>query len=414
LLGDEAGLEAELVALIRQSIHVRLQPPQRITGTRSRGELYRLRFGLSTEAADEAGVRLATAGDTLRLVIKKGSPDVLQAAIRRYRRLPESLKSLFARHADNPPGVDLPAGYLIMQDLAEMRPLSEVLNALDERTLGNREREAIARAAHSVSAVLQALHQHDRRPSPAGHHLHPAYLAPMVSSLNRLCQPSAYPELAAWLAKGMQANGRRYEPFDAYFRVLARFDDRLQPPALGHAHGDCHSRNLMLNAGLEEARLVDIETLAPAEDYLVDYGLLLEDLAVYQSLPYGAEPGRLEWADIRGGDSLTYPPFPQASQAVVMFQERLLEELGWFAAAIGDLHWRERLWLAVARGLLLLAARQSGSLRVEPRGRAEALKLVQVAYAECLRLLDHLARHLQGQAELPALPFGGESRVQSA
>jgi hypothetical protein len=36
LLGDEAGLEAELVALIRQSIHVRLQPPQRITGTRCR------------------------------------------------------------------------------------------------------------------------------------------------------------------------------------------------------------------------------------------------------------------------------------------------------------------------------------------------------------------------------------------
>jgi Rrf2 family nitric oxide-sensitive transcriptional repressor len=176
---------------------------------------------------------------------------------------------------------------------------------------------------------------------------------------------------------------------------------------------------------------VDIETLANAEDYLVDYGLLLEDVAVYQSLPYGSERGRLEWDEIQltrpghaagaADNYITNPAFPR-SEAVVAFQTRLLAGLRDYAASVGDDHWQARLWLATARGLLLLASRQLSSYAVEPHRRSRGpryvndAKLVQVAYAEALRLLRELTDHLRARqpAPLPDLPFPGEHRPNPA
>ncbi|MEP7358557.1 MAG: hypothetical protein ABI847_15015, partial [Anaerolineales bacterium] len=366
---QQEAMEAEFVNLIRQSIRVQLSPPQRITGTRARGEVYRVRFGLTTESTDEHGAPLSTPRDTLRLIVKKGPPHVLLRAVERYYGLPEQLQALFARHTDLPEG---PAsGYLIMQDLAEMQPLSEVLNQLDRPVVMADERaHTTAEVAEAVAGIMHGLHGFERRPSLVAHQLDVIYLAPMAAALERLAQPLAFPELEQWLHEPLSINGLTYQPLSHYLSRLRQESPRLNPPSLGLIHGDCHSRNIMLSRDFSEARFVDIETLSSAQDYLVDYGLLLEDSALYQSLPYGEERGRVTWDEVAAGDHepgtdqpdhwINYPAFPH-SEAVIGFQHELLQRLKTFAEAQGDEHWQPRLWLSIARGLLLLASRQLSS-----------------------------------------------------
>src|SRR5579859_457923 len=420
---EQEFMEAEFVDLIRQSIRVQLSPPQRITGTRASGEVYRLRFGLTTESTDERGAPLSTPRDTLRLIVKKGPPHVLARAVQRYRGLPDPLQRLFARHADLPAGPG--PGYLIMQDLAEMQPLSEVLAQLDRPVvLADERRRAVTELSGTVADILQGLHGYERRPSLIDHQLDVIYLAPIAVALERLAQPQAFPELLQWLDHPPLVNTQRYQPLGHYLHTIRRGATRLEPRTLGYLHGDCHSRNVMLTRELDEARFVDIETLSTAQDYVVDYGLLIEDVAIYQSLPYGSERGRVTWDDIVTGqtdpeegepqDWLTYPAFP-GSEVVVQFQQELLSHLKNFAEGLNDASWQPRLWLATARGLLLLASRQLSSHAVMPRRSrgpryVNDARLVQLAFAEALRLLRELAEHLDPAqaAPLPPVPFPGE------
>jgi hypothetical protein len=420
---EDARLNAEFSNLIRHSIRIELARPQRITGTRARGEVYRLRFGLSTEATDERGGQLSIPRNSLRLIVKKGSPEVLVRAARRYRELPEKLQKLFAHHADIP---EQAPGYLIMQELADMQPLSETLAQLDSPMLLPEEchRQA-AEAAEAVSKILRALHDFDRRtPSVTGYQVDAIYLTPMAECRERLGHPLAFPELKQWLDGSLTVNGQTYKKLDWYLGQLRRNEARLRPPTLGYAHGDCHTRNLMLTRDRTQAKLVDIDTLTHAEDFVVDYGLLIEDAVVYQSLPYGNEPGRLMWDDIQISrpenvsqtleNWISYPAFPR-SDGVLLFQRELMQRLSRYADGLGDENWQRRLWLGIARGLLLLANRQLTSQTVEPRRRPNArlvneTRLVQVTYAETLRLLHELVDHLDPKkaTPLPELPFPGE------
>lgn len=421
-------LEAEFVSLVRQSIRIHLSSAQRITGTRARGEVYRVRFGLTTEATDEQGSPLSTPRDSLSLIVKKGPPNVLARAIERYRDLPEPLQRLFARHADTIKGRDGSSDYLIMQDLADMLPLSEALTHLDDHGARRERQEKAAAAAATAAATLRALHNYKRQTSIVSQQFDISYLTPMADCLNQLCQPGAFPKLKQWLEGTLEINGWTYKPLDRYLKHLARYEQRLRPLTMGYAHGDCHSRNLMLNQDYASAMFVDIETLTSAEDYIVDYGLLIEDAVVYQSLPYGEEAGRLNWDDIqttRPGNLantldnwIVYPAFPQQSEATLIFQRELLKYLEEYAKELDDKNWKKRLWLAIARGLLLLASRQLTSHTVEPRRRPTGhklvndIKLVQVTYAEAIRLLHELYEHLEQKeaSPLPDVPFPGKHR----
>lgn len=419
-------LEEEFVSLVRQSTRIHLSPTQRITGTRARGEVYRVRFGLTTEATDEQGSPLSTPRDSLSLIVKKGPPNVLSRASERYRDLPEPLQRLFARHTDAVKGGD--GSYLIMQDLADMLPLSEALTHLEDHSARRERQEKATAAATTVAATLRALHNHKRQTSLVSQQFDLSYLSPMANCLNQLCQPGAFPELKQWLIGSVEVNNSSYKPLDWYLKHLARFEQRLRPPTMGYAHGDCHSRNLMLNRDFTSARFVDIDTLTSAEDYIVDYGLLVEDVVVYQSLPYGDEAGRLNWDEIqttRPGNPantldnwIAYPAFPQQSEVTLSFQRELLNHLEAYADQFEDKNWKKRLWLAIAQGLLLLASRQLTSHTVEPRRRPTGhklvndIKLVQVTYAEAIRLLHELHAHLEQKEAppLPDVPFLGEHR----
>jgi hypothetical protein len=62
------------------------------------------------------------------------------------------------------------------------------------------------------------------------------------------------------------------------------------------------------------------ETLTSAEDYVVDYGLLLEDVALYQSLPHGSGAALGDGSDHapdHGATSTTItPPFPRSDMVL--------------------------------------------------------------------------------------------------
>jgi hypothetical protein len=421
---EQAQTETAFVDLIRQMIQVGLGQIESITGTTARGEVYRLRFGLATEVTDERGSPLfSLPRDSLRLIVKKGSPEALARASQRYRELPESLQQLFARHAPAPGQGGVSPGYLVMQDLADMQPLSDILDQLDRPALRREEHENIAAAARAVAATMRALHGYERRPSVVGQQFDVIYLSPIVDNLNRLCQPFAFPELKQWVEGTFEANGWFCKKFDYYLRRLIHYEPSLRPPALGYAHGDCHSRNLMLNRDLTRAKFIDIETLSKSEDYVVDYGLLIEDVAVYQTLRARAGREPFDWDSVQTSrpgiasttleNRIIYPAFPQRSPVDRRFQHELVALLSEYAAGIGDATWQERLWLSIARGLFLLAARQLTSHTLEPKRRRDGLKLVQVAYAEALRLLRELIDHLDQKedAALPELPFPGEHRA---
>ncbi|HLF25663.1 MAG TPA: hypothetical protein VJG32_04955 [Anaerolineae bacterium] len=415
-------IEAAFIDLVRRSIHIHLSPAQPITGTASRGEVYRLRFSLTTEATDDRGAPFSLPRDSLRLIVKKGPPEVLVRASKRYRELPEPLQQLFARHTLDEDRREAAPGYLVMQDLADMQPLSEILDQLDRPTLRREEHEKIATAAAAVADVMATLHAYDRRATVVGHQFNVIYLTPLVNCLNRLCQPLAFPELKQWVEGTLEANGWTYKKFDWYLRRLSQFEPRLRPAGLGYLHGDCHSRNLMLNRSLTQAKFVDIETLSKAEDYVIDYGLLIEDIAVYQSLRPFREHGQLALERVQtsrpGNESSTlenwiaYPAFPERSEVALTFQRELLRRLEQYAEGIGDATWKERLWVAIARGLFLLSDRQLTSHTIEPKRRRDGLKLVQVAYAEATRLLHELIDCLEqkGKTPLPELPFPGAHR----
>jgi hypothetical protein len=345
----------------------------------------------------------------LQFIVKQGSIESLSRTIRRFGELPSELRHYFAHHSDKAEtaGDDW---YLLMEDLVGLTPLSEVLDRIDLRWAGRAEHDQMARLTGAVSKTLRALHQHNRHAPVATNELGWLYLNPIAQSVNMLCEPDAFPELKTYIEQGLTANGRAYQPLNHYLARLQAHADRLTAPAVGGVHGDCHSRNLMIDDALAAVKFVDLETLSYTDDYLIDYGLLFEDVALYRYLPRGQRPDALTTNDIdAGADHVNYPAIPRGADSVLYFQTCLLDQISTFAQTVGDTHYKPRLWLAIVRNLVQLIARQLPLS--DPLKRPELLKLSAVAYAEAARLLSDLATYLDAPetARLPMLPFPGTS-----
>jgi Phosphotransferase enzyme family len=407
--GAEQQQRSALTQLIHQHIQVNLGRVRRLSGTRTHGVVYRVQFSLQSEATDRDGHPFAIVPNSLQFIVKQGSIESLSRTIRRFGELPAELRGYFAHHSDKAEN----AGddwYLLMEDLVGLTPLSEVLDRIDLRWAGRAEHDQMARLTAAVSSTLRALHQHNRHAPVATNELGWLYLNPIAQSVNTLCEAGAFPELKAYIEQGFTANGRAYQPLNHYLAKLQQHADRLTTPAVGGVHGDCHSRNLMIDDALKVVKFVDLETLSYTDDYLTDYGLLFEDVALYRYLPRGQRPDALTTNDIDAeAASVTYPPIPRAADSVLYFQTCLLDQISTFAQTVGDVHYKPRLWLAIARNLVQLIARQLPL--TDPLRRPELLKLSAVAYAETARLLSELVDHLESpdNARLPMLPFQGTS-----
>jgi hypothetical protein len=290
-----------------------------------------------------------------------------------------------------------------MEDLVGMSPLSELLDRLDLRSAGRSEHDQIARAAASVGEALRALHTHRRRPPAAGNVIHWLYLNPISESIQSVCE--SLPELKSYSDHEFESNGATYQPLNFYLNKLSVRAGELTPPALGAVHGDCHSRNLMIDDKLDAVKFIDLETISFLDDYLIDYGQLLEDVALYRFLPRGQRPNSLTADEIfADGKRLDYPHLPRDADSILFFEKCLLEQIEKFARETQDRNYKPRLWLAVIRNLIQLSSRQLPVTSDQFR-REETLKLVLVAYAEAVRLLDELVNYLELSEILKDMPF---------
>ncbi|MBI3243690.1 MAG: aminoglycoside phosphotransferase family protein [Chloroflexi bacterium] len=407
--------QAALTQLVQGHVKVKLGRVDRISGTRARATVYRVHFGLHSDATDGAGQSLTALPDSLRLVIKQGSIESLARTIKRYGELPDELLPYFAKHADQPESTGgSPEWYLVMEDLAGMSPLGGILDQLDDHAA---HEEPIARLAVAVGGALSALHRHRRRAPLASNELGWLYLTPITEALNKICEASAFPELKDYVEIGFESNGWRYHNLNTYLSRLQWHAVMLNPPTIGTVHGDCHSRNLMIDSALSRVKFVDLETLSYIDDYLTDWGLLLEDVALYRYLPRGQRPNCLTRDEIVTGPGLiNYPYLPRQADSVLHFQKRLIEQVEAFAGSLNDARFKPRLWLAIARNLILLASRQITAQPPEAQAHEDALKLVMVAYAEAIRLLDELIAHLNSPERVPLLdlPFTGQPNPRAS
>jgi hypothetical protein len=388
----------------------------RLSGTRTRAAVYRVHFNLRSDATDKDGHPYSILPDSLQLIVKQGSIESLSRTIRRYGELPDDLHRHFARHSDNPETVG-DDWYLTMEDLVGMSPLSEVLDRVDQRWAGRAEHELIMQAAATTASALRALHLHRRRAPVASNELGWLYLTPISEAINALCEASAFHELKPYVENGFESNGCAFQSLSAYIAKLQHHAPMLTPPAISAVHGDCHSRNLMIDASLASVKFVDLETLSYGDDYLTDYGLLIEDVALYRYLPRGQRPDCLTADEIiADSHSINYPFLPRGADSILFFERCLIEQIASFAHSVGDPNFKPRLWLAIVRNLIQLGARQLPVHSLDPQRRDESLKLTFAAYAEAVRLLDELTEHLRVpvRAPLPELPFAGERRAKVA
>lgn len=293
---------------------------------------------------------------------------------------------------------------------------------LEEPRLTAPQREQVKSAAQAVAQAFQALHRTPQRlnANATTNHVERLYILPLTASIDYLCEPSHFPILKPFVDDAFMANEINFRRLTTYLTALRAHESKtLRLPFLTRIHGDAHSRNIMLDPELRAAKFVDVETMGGEQDYLMDYALLLEDVAFYRVVSAGdrrehAHKGERKVrvaGDLSGEirNSLRYPYFPQGNEAAILFQQELLRQIKQFAESMEDENWQLRLWLAIASSLILLLDRQTHSKRLGAQ-RSQDGERVIIAYAETTRLLNELVTVLEarGRVTLPDLPFSGK------
>lgn len=420
--------EQELVKLLQGRFEIRIAEREELSSLRSRNQVFRIHFGFKTDAGDIAGHPMETGNTHLRLIIKRGPLLALTQAIQAYKELPDELKDLFVRHSEIPypsSGDPMQPWYLVMEDLARWNVLGKELDRLEAAGWGRNIQEQLAQIVNAVATNLGAIHR-TNSDEAATEDLERLYLNPLKNQVEQLSEPTAFPALKSFRLNGFEANNQLYRRLNSYLEMMRAYRRELAPTYRSMVHGDCHSRNLMISADLLKIKFIDLESVVNEEDYLADYALLIEDVAFYRFIHDTERASRLLLDEMQvaiPGDKsevaenpirhpkLQYSAFPVDSQVALSFQRLLLKQVESFANALQDKHWKERLWLAIARALLLLSTRQLQSRTLEQRRQSSELRIVLVSYAEAIRLIDELMGHFKSGEPLADVPFSGEHRA---
>jgi hypothetical protein len=390
-------LETELATVIRERMQVRLGGVEELSGGFTSDRIFRVPFSYWFPVPGFDGDRPLSVGSipTTSLIIKRSTSDAFHTATRNYSLLSQRLRGYFVRQPAESQvyksGLSS-AYYLPMEDLADMRTLYDMFNELDQRAISTSQTRLLKATTEQVCRVSFALFGESadgHAPFP-GTQLSRLYLSRIEKSLMRGLVR------VPWLKnliQGFHVANQRYKGLDYYLAIVNRHATLLQPHALGLAHGDFHSRNIMVSAHGEEVKLIDLDKLDWSGDYLADLGNLMTDICIYRrvsepesdyglartdlALSKSSEPGLAE-------NTLRYPPLGRP--ATVAFQLATLEQVESFAGEIGDTSWKPRLWLAAATSLIV---------RVAFHAERE---VAAVLFGEAVRLLHELARYLeQGQ-----------------
>lgn len=396
----DVARNARFEQLIRKRAQITISKVVELTGGITDARIFRVHYALEgsglTDHTEAGRQRLAP---TYSVVVKSGARADLIESVSRYQDLRSDLQPYFAQHAHQPELLEASAAapaYLILEDLTEeYSTFRQVLETHDRLHLSDEARETLAKATATIFAGLADIYRKTRRRESelVGLQVSRLYLSRLDRALIEMSRPEKFPRLKDFF-RGFWLDNRRFASIETYQSHLYHHRDRLRPPCLMLMHGDCHSRNIMLDVCYEKIKLIDLDRLDPYGDYALDVALLIEDVALFRRLfdtnyRYYLRPEQVQMA--ADSTRIEYPPF--LSEAGVLFQQRLLEQTDAFARELGDTHYCARLWLGIALYLLRLVEKQ------------DDLRLGAVLYVEAVKLLDTLVQHLEGHQPLPPMPI---------
>jgi len=401
----------ELKEVLLRQLQIEIPRVEAISGGMRAEKVFEVEFVVRLPSYSEDHPGMVYESRPGRIIVKTGHYADLCRAVEEYRRLPEDIRHLFATHGHDPIALPTPQGvqgYLIMEDLKDKKTLDTFLANIDHIVLAESQRNrldrVIAALGESFRKIHSSVHFRKYRESLSGDHFARLYLGPIEDAATTIkCERSQLNTL-----QKLEYNGCTYSSLDHYLRFLGRHVRFLRPTTIGLVHGDCHTRNIMIDESETKIFFIDLDHMNQNGDYIDDYAILLEDACLYRYLRNPAMKGHIKVENIhhqRRRDTyiVTVEEMNLFTRALPQhFQRAVLSQIEQEARRLHDgEYWKPRLWLATSVRLLLLAA------------RVRVLEHALLLYGEALRLLHELEAHLDGVEPLPAVLFGAAPRQQA-
>lgn len=396
----DATRKQRFMQMIRQCVQIDIRGYTELTGGITTARVFRVEYAIQDDIlADRSALQR---NGVTRVVIKDDDRSSLERSVQQYQRLPADLQRYFARHGavDQIFNAGGASSMMVLDDLTEEYvTFREVLDEVDKRCPSPDDTERLLKATNAITQCLFDIYERTFRPIDdiAGYQVSRLYLSRMDRSLLDMVSNHRFPRLKDFF-RGFTlqtADGaeEHFKSIGYYQHALHRHLHRLRPPCLVTTHGDCHSRNIMLDNYFQRVKFIDLDRIDVAGDYVLDIALLLEDVALFrrffdEKYRFYLRPDEITLSADRS--HIAYPTF--VTETAQLFQRTLLAEVAKFAERCQDAYYRERLWLGIALHLLRLVDKQND---IRP---AAAL------YVEAIKLLDVLVDSMNGEQRLPTIP----------
>ncbi len=407
-------LKEELKEVLLRQLQIQILQVEAISGGVRSEKVFEVEFLVRLPSYSQEHPGMVYESRPQQIIVKRGRYADLRRAVEEYRRLPAEIRPLFATHGHPPIALSTTEegqGYLIMEDLKDKKTLETFLANIDRIALAQSHRNRLENIIAALGESLRKLHNctsfRKSRDNLPGDHLSRLYLSPVENTaLMFICNKSQF---RVELQK-LEYNDFCYSSLNHYLRVLQKHVRILRPSTIGLVHGDCHTRNIMIDdSRTDNSKIkvffIDLDHMNQNGDYIDDYAILLEDACLYRYIRNPEMAGYISLDKIRHhrrGD--TYVVTVEEKNLFLRpltryFQQAIFSQIEQEARRLRDTeYWKPRLWLATSVRLLLLAA------------RVRFFEHTLLLYGEALRLLHELEAYLDGAEPLPALLFGADPR----
>lgn len=402
---QDATRKQRFMQMIRQCVQIDIRDYTELTGGITTARVFRVEYAIQDDIlADRSALQRNGA---TRVVIKDDDRSSLERSVQQYQRLPADLQRYFARHGavNQIFNAGDASSMMVLDDLTEEYvTFREVLDEVDKRRPSSDDRERLLKATNAITQCLFDIYERTFRPIDdiAGYQVSRLYLSRMDRSLLDMVSDHRFPRLKdffrGFTLQTTEGAEVHFKSIGYYQHALHRHLHRLRPPCLVTTHGDCHSRNIMLDNCFERVKFIDLDRIDVAGDYVLDIALLLEDVALFrrffdEKYRFRLRPDEIALSVDRS--HIAYPTF--VTETAQLFQHTLLEEVAKFAERRQDRYYRERLWLGIALHLLRLVDKQND------------IRLAAALYVEAIKLLDALVDAMNGEQRLPMIPVAPTS-----
>lgn len=388
--------------IIRHRTKIDIRNVQELTGGITTAKVFRVEYVISEDVMLDSSHMRGNNG--ARIVIKTDERGALEQSIERYKSLPVAIQHYFARHVLTPevlePIVFAPVS-MVLEDLTEEYvTFREILNEVDKRRPSPDDKDRLLLATAAITRSLFDIYTKTRRPGDdaAGFQTSRLYHSRLDRSLLDMTAHNHFPRLKDFFQGftliNVSGGEEHFKSIGYYQQAIYRHLGRLRPPCLVMMHGDCHSRNIMIDNCYERVKFIDLDKIDLYGDYILDIALLIEDVALFRRFFDDKYRFFLRPEDIDLEADRTRIAYPtRVTETAMLFQQALLDQVAEFAQRCGDSHYRERLWFATALHLLRLVEKQVD------------LRMGAALYVEAIRLLDMLVGHWNDHRPLPQVPI---------